>query len=181
MLEDADVARKPGSCGVAVPTAEVRIDATGEVWVRGPLLFDGYWDDAEATAEAVVDGWYRTGDLAEMDDAGYLTIVGRARDVIRTGGETVSPLEVEQVLAMHPQVADVAVVGLPDTQWGEVVCAVVVPPAGAAPPELDELQTHCAGHLARFKHPRRLVVVDSLPRTASTNQVQRRLLAERLG
>jgi fatty-acyl-CoA synthase len=181
MLEDRDVARKPGSCGVVVPTADVRLDGTGEVWVRGPLLFDGYYDDPTATAEAVVDGWYRTGDLAEVDDEGYLTIVGRARDVIRTGGETVSPLEVEQVLTMHPQVADVAVVGLPDAQWGEVVCAVVVPADGAAPPGLSELQAHCAGQLARFKHPRRLAVVDTLPRTASTNQVQRRLLAERLG
>src|SRR6185437_2489778 len=103
-----DVTRKPGSCGVVAPTADVRIDVTGELWVRGPLLFDGYYDDPVATAEAVVDGWYRTGDLAEVDDEGYLTIVGRARDVIRTGGETVSPLEVEQVLTMHPQVADVA-------------------------------------------------------------------------
>jgi fatty-acyl-CoA synthase len=181
MLEDADVARKPGSCGVPVPTAEVRVDGAGEVWVRGPLLFDGYFADPDATAEAVVDGWYRTGDLAEVDGEGYLTIVGRARDVIRTGGETVSPLEVEQVLAEHPQVADVAVVGLADVQWGEVVCAVVVPTEAAAPPGLAELQAHCAGRLARFKQPRRLAVVDSLPRTASTNQVQRRLLAERLG
>ena len=181
MLEDRDVARKPGSCGVVVPAAEVRVDGTGEVWVRGPLLFDGYFDDPEATAEAVVDGWYRTGDLADVDDEGYLTIVGRARDVIRTGGETVSPLEVEQVLATHPRVADVAVVGLPDARWGEVVCAVVVPAAGRDAPELTDLQDHCAGRLARFKQPRRLVVVDTLPRTASTNQVQRRLLAERLG
>lgn len=181
MLEDADIRRKPGSCGVAVPGAEVRLDADGQVLVRGPLLFDGYFDDPAATAEALVDGWYRTGDLAETDDEGYLTIVGRARDIIRTGGESVAPAEVEQVLATHPDVADVAVVGIPDTQWGELVCAVVVPAAGRSAPDLDQLRAFCAERLARFKHPRRLVVVDTIPRTASTNQVQRRLLAEQLG
>jgi acyl-CoA synthetase (AMP-forming)/AMP-acid ligase II len=180
MLEDRDIVRKPGSCGVVAPAAEVRLDTSGELLVRGPLLFDGYFDDPQSTEEAFVDGWYRTGDLADADDEGYLTIVGRARDLIRTGGESVAPAEVEQVLASHPGVGDLAVVGLPDLQWGEIVCAVVVPATGAAPPGLDDLRAYCAGRLARFKQPRRLVLVDAIPRTESTNQVQRRLLVEQL-
>ena len=174
-LEHADLDRKPGSCGTPAPLSEVHLDEAGEVWVRGPLLFDGYFEHREATAEALVDGWYRTGDLADVDDEGYLSIVGRARDVIRTGGETVVPAEVEAVLADHPAVRDVAVVGLPDAQWGEVVCAAVV---GAV--TLDELSAHCDGRLARFKQPRRLALVDAIPRTPATNQVQRRLLVEQL-
>ena len=180
MLEDVDIARKPGSCGAVGPTAEVRLDPSGEVLVRGPLVFDGYFDDPRSTEDAFDDGWFRTGDLAVRDEEGYLTIIGRARDVIRTGGETVAPSEVEEALAGHPSVADVAVVGLPDVQWGEIVCAVVVTSEGSSPPGLDDLRSYCGPRLARFKHPRRLVVVDAIPRTESTNQVQRRLLAEQL-
>jgi acyl-CoA synthetase (AMP-forming)/AMP-acid ligase II len=178
-LDHADIGQKPGSCGVPAPGAEVRIADDGELWVRSPVLFDGYLDDDAATAEALVHGWYRTGDLADVDGDGYLTIVGRARDVIRTGGETVSPTEVELVLHGHPGVADVAVVGLPDPSWGEVVCAIVVANPGAVPPSLADLRAHCDGSLASFKHPRRLEVIDAIPRTSSTLQVQRRLLVER--
>jgi len=181
MLEDADVDRKPGSCGVPGPGVSLRIDDHGELWVRSPVLFDGYLDDPVATAEALVDGWFRTGDLADEDAEGYLTITGRARDVVRTGGETVAPAEVEAVLATHPGVADAAVVGVADAQWGEVVCAVVVPVRGSVPPTLDDLRAHCQGRLAPFKHPRRLVITDVIPRTAATNQIQRRLIVETLG
>lgn len=180
VLEDADVTRKPGSCGVPAPGAEVRLAGGGELCVRGPLLFDRYFDDPDATAAALVDGWYHTGDLAEIDDDGYLTIVGRVRDVIRSGGETVAPAEVEMVLLEHPCVADIAVVGLADPEWGEIVCAVVVVAAGEEPPDLEALREHCDARLARYKHPRRLAVVDEIPRTAATRQVQRRLLAERI-
>jgi acyl-CoA synthetase (AMP-forming)/AMP-acid ligase II len=179
-LAHEDIRRKPGSCGVPAPWAEVRVDAGGEIWVHGPLLFDGYFGDASATAEALVDGWYRTGDMADVDDEGYLTIVGRTRDVIRTGGETVAPAEVEAVLGDLPEIADVAVVGLPDPQWGEVVCAVLVARAGYPVPTLEHLRAHCVGRLAPHKHPRRVVVVDAIPRTESTRQVQRRLLVEQL-
>lgn len=177
-LEHPDIDAKPGSCGVPAPFTEVRVDAAGEVWVRSAVLFDGYFGNEQATADALVDGWYRTGDLADVDGEGYLRIVGRARDVIRTGGESVAPGEVEAVLADHPAVQDVAVVGLPDPQWGEVVCAVVV--AAGEPPTLEDLAAHCDGRLARFKRPRRLVVVDGIPRTPATNQVQRRLLVEEI-
>ena len=176
-LDHVDIDRKPGSCGVPSPLQQVRIE-DGELWCRSPLLFDGYFDNPEATAEALVDGWYRSGDLAEIDDEGFISIVGRARDVIRTGGESVTPLEVETVLADHPAVQDIAVVGLPDAQWGEVICAVVV--AAGDPPSLDDLVAHCDGRLARFKQPRRLAVVERIPRTPATNQVQRRLLVEEL-
>jgi acyl-CoA synthetase (AMP-forming)/AMP-acid ligase II len=141
-------------------------------------LFDGYLDDPEATAACLVDGWYRTGDLVDFDN-GFLSIVGRTGDLIRTGGEAVVPGEVEAVLATHPGVAEVAVVGLPDPKWGEVVCAVVVPAEAAHPPTLEELRERCAGTLAAYKHPRALRVVDALPRTAATGQVQRRLLVDR--
>jgi acyl-CoA synthetase (AMP-forming)/AMP-acid ligase II len=178
ILEDGDIERKPGSCGTVGPGAQIRIADDGEILVRGPFLFDGYYDDPDATEAAFADGWFRTGDVADVDGDGYLSIVGRARDIIRTGGESVAPGEVEQQLAAHPRVGDVAVVGLPDPQWGEIVCAVVVTTAGEDPPALDDLRAWCDGRLARFKHPRRLVVVDSIPRTESTNQVQRRLLVE---
>jgi acyl-CoA synthetase (AMP-forming)/AMP-acid ligase II len=179
-LDDADVDRKPGSCGVPAPSMEVRIDEHGELLVRGPLLFDGYLHDPDSTATALAGGWYRTGDLAEIDGEGFLTIVGRAGELIRSGGESVAPAEVEAVLAQHEGVADVAVVGVPEPDWGEMVCAVVVARRGASPPTLDELRAHCAGELAPFKQPRRLVVVEAIPRTAATNQVQRRLLVEQV-
>jgi acyl-CoA synthetase (AMP-forming)/AMP-acid ligase II len=177
MLEDADLERKPGCAGSVAPFAEIRLGDGGELQVRGPQVFEGYYGDPTATAAAfTADGWYRTGDLAEIDGEGYVTIVGRTGDLIRTGGEAVVPGEVEAVLAEHPDVAEVAVVGVPDEAWGQLVCAVVVPAAGRDPGD-DDLAAHCDGRLARFKRPRRVVLVEELPRTASTGQVQRALLA----
>jgi acyl-CoA synthetase (AMP-forming)/AMP-acid ligase II len=176
-LAHADVFRKPGSCGVPAPSTTVRVAADGELWVTGPLLFDGYLD-ADATEAALVDGWYRSGDLADVDDEGYLSIVGRVGEVIRTGGETVAPSEVEAVVAAMRGVRDAAVVGVPDVQWGEVVCAVVVLDPGAPAPTVAEVRQHCLERLAAFKHPRRVEVVASIPRTAATNQVQRGLLLD---
>ena len=177
-LPDVDVLRKPGSVGLPSPGVELRLADDGEICVRSAYLMDGYFEDAAATAEALRDGWFHTGDLGELDLEGYLHVTGRKKDVIRTGGESVTPAEVEAALARHPRVAEVAVVGVPDVQWGEVVCAVVVP-AGSAP-TLVELQRHCEGELAPFKRPRRLELVDALPRTAATGQVQRALLVQRL-
>ena len=179
-LQHEDIGRKPGSCGVPTGLAEIHIDDSGELWVRGPLLFDGYYHNEEATAEVLVDGWYRSGDLVEADDEGYLSVIGRARDIIRTGGETVSPREVEDVLAEDPSIADVAVVGLPDSTWGELVCAVVVVKAGHQAPDVERLRAHCAGRLASFKHPRRVATAEEIPRTPATGQVQRRLIVERI-
>ena len=147
--------------------------------MRSDFLMSGYFDDEESTAAALVDGWYHTGDVGSLDDEGYLSIVGRVRDVIRSGGETVAPVEVEAVIAEHPAVAEVAVVGIPDPEWGEVVCAVVVTVPDAAI-DLAGVRAHCDGRLAGHKHPRRLEVAGSLPRTAATGQVQRTLLVERI-
>jgi fatty-acyl-CoA synthase len=181
MLADADIDRKPGSAGSVAPFTTIRIAGDGELQVRGPQVFECYDGDPEATAAAfTADGWYRTGDLARQDDEGFVTIVGRVGNLIRTGGEAVVPDEVEAVLQQHPAVADVAAVGVPDAAWGEIVCAVVVPADGAVAPTVDELAAHCDGRLARFKRPRRVVVVDEIPRTASTGQVQRRLIVDRL-
>ena len=178
-LPDADVLRKPGSVGPASPGVELRLAESGEICVRSPFLMDGYFDDPEATAAALRDGWFHTGDLGAFDADGYLSIVGRLNDVIRTGGESVSPAEVEAALAGVPGVRELAVVGIPDPGWGEVVCAVVVPEAGTAP-TLDALRAHCAGRIAGFKQPRRLESVEALPRTAATGQVQRTLLVEQI-
>jgi acyl-CoA synthetase (AMP-forming)/AMP-acid ligase II len=178
-LPDADALRKPGSVGLAAPGVLLRLSEAGEICVRSPYLFDGYFEDPEATAAALRDGWFHTGDLGERDAEGYLQVTGRIKDVIRTGGESVTPGEVEAMLARHPDVAEVAVVGVPDLQWGEIVCAVIVPVRGRAP-TLADLQKHCEARLAPFKKPRRLELVDALPRTAATRQVQRALLVQRL-
>jgi acyl-CoA synthetase (AMP-forming)/AMP-acid ligase II len=180
-LTGDDVFRKPNSCGVPSQATEVRLDPdTGELCVRGPLLFDGYYGNPEATSRALRDGWYHTGDLAAVDDEGYLSIVGRAHDVIRTGGESVVPTEVEAALQGLPGAAEIAIVGLPDDTWGEIVCAAVVAEEGAEPPSLDAARAWCSGKLANFKHPRALRLVAEIPRTPATNQIQRRLIVEAL-
>ncbi|HPG24160.1 MAG TPA: fatty acid--CoA ligase family protein, partial [Myxococcota bacterium] len=181
-LADVDVLRKPGSVGVASPNVDVRLAPDGEICVRSPYLMDGYFDDPEATSAALVDGWFHTGDLGALDAEGYLAIVGRKKEVLRTGGESVSPTEVEAVLRDAPGVEEVAIVGLPDPDWGEVLCAAVVAKAGVAEdgPSLESLRRHCEGRLAGFKQPRRIARLDALPRTAATAQVQRTLLVERI-
>ncbi len=134
----------------------MRVDDDGELWVRNATLFDGYLDDPEATAACCVDGWYRTGDLADEDDEGYLRIVGRAGDVIRTGGETVAPGRGRGGAAgPSRRWARWRWSAWPTPAWGEVVCAVVVVAPGADAPDLDDLRTLCAARLAPFKHPRR--------------------------
>lgn len=180
MLYEDHFESKPGRVGVPSLLTRARLTGAGELEVSGPLVFDGYFDDPEATAAALVDGWYRTGDLAELDADGYVTIVGRARTVIRSGGESVAPSEVEAVLATHPGVAEVAVVGVPDADYGELVTAVVVPEPGIPIPTLADLREYAADRLAGFKLPRRLETVEALPRTAATGQVQRHLLVARL-
>ncbi|MGQ0803353.1 MAG: class I adenylate-forming enzyme family protein [Actinomycetota bacterium] len=179
VLAHVDVLRKPGSVGLPQAGVDVRLTDEGEVCVHSELLMDGYFEQLDETAAALRDGWYHTGDVGALDDEGYLSIIGRARDVIRTGGETVAPSEVEAVLADHPAVSEVAVVGVPDPQWGEVVCAVVVATPGASV-DVEGLRAHCDGRLAGFKHPRRLALADELPRTPATGQIQRTLLVERL-
>ena len=172
-----DIFRKPGSVGPPALGSEVRLGEGGELLVRNPVLMNGYFRDPEATAAALAGGWFHTGDLAEVDDEGYVSIVGRASDVIRTGGESVAPVEVDLVLQRMPGVADAAVAGVPDAHWGEVICAFVVTGPGDTV-DLGALRQHCEGKLAPFKHPRRLMLVDALPRTGATRQIQRRILVE---
>jgi fatty-acyl-CoA synthase len=141
----------------------VRTGEVGEVWVRGPNLLCGYWKDPDSPAFA--DGWFHTGDLARCDEAGFYEIVGRSKDMIISGGENVYPAEIENLLADCPMVLESAVVGEPDARWGEVVVAVVVRKPGA---DLDAAQVLQLfdGRLARFKHPKRVVFCDALPKTA---------------
>lgn len=178
-LPDIDVTRKPGSVGVPPAGVDLKLTAAGEICVRSDYLMDEYFDATPATSDALRDGWYHTGDVGALDDEGYLSVVGRLRDIIRTGGESVAPSEVEAALADHPAIEEVAVVGIPDPQWGEVVCAVVVLRKDQSL-TLEQAQSHCEGRLAGFKRPRRLECVDALPRTAATQQVQRTLLVERI-
>jgi acyl-CoA synthetase (AMP-forming)/AMP-acid ligase II len=179
-LRDPDLFTHPGSVGHPIPGVRAKVADDGELLIASDRLMSGYFDLPAETDEAIRDGWYHTGDLAEQDDEGYLTIVGRKKEVIRTGGETVAPVEVEAALAGYPGLADLAVVGVPDAQWGEVVCAVVVLAEGAVLPGPTDLRAYLGDRLAPHKHPRRVVGVDMLPRTSATGQVQRARLVQQL-
>jgi o-succinylbenzoate---CoA ligase len=155
-LAPADAGRKVGSAGRPLLTSHVRIE-DGEILVQGPTVSRGAIDP---------DGWLHTGDLGHIDDEGFLYVTGRRSEVIVTGGENVMPAEVEAVLLSHPAVADAAVVGRPDPEWQEAVCALVVLAGGAETSE-EELRSHCTESLARFKVPKQVDFVSGLPRTAS--------------
>ena len=173
---DTDADRET-TVGRALPHTEVRIADTGELCLRGPRVTRGYNDLPEETARAIdADGWLHTGDLASIDDRGYVRVEGRLKDMIKRGGENIAPAEVEACLAEHPGVAEAAVVGLPDERWGEIVVAYVRPSGG--PPDVAELVGHCREHLASFKLPRRWAFVDSMPLTAS-GKIRRAELRER--
>ncbi len=134
----------------------------------------GYFRDEDATRRTIADGWLHTGDLGRMDGEGYVFLVGRKKEIIIRGGENVSPLEVEEIICRHPSVRDVAVGGLPDRIWGEVVAACVVTDGTASE---QELIGYCRQHMADFKVPARIAFVDELPRNA-TGKVLRRNLAQ---
>jgi len=154
--------RRPGTIGFPFPGVDLRFEGE-EILVRGPTVFGGYWGRPAATAERMADGWFRTGDLAMVDD-GYVTILGRDSDLIVSGGYNVYPAEVEDVLLTHPAVAEVAVTGTPSDEWGEAVTAWVV--ADGDPPTQDELMAFASGLLAPYKRPRLVHFVDELPRNA---------------
>jgi acyl-CoA synthetase (AMP-forming)/AMP-acid ligase II len=135
-------------------------------------MMSGYYALPEQTAGVLNDGWYYSGDLAERDEEGFYSITGRRREIIRSGGETIAPEEVEAALSSFPGIREVAVVGLPDASWGELVCAAVVLEPGRAVPAVEELRRHVSG-LASFKHPRKVVVLETLPCTAAMNKIQR--------
>jgi acyl-CoA synthetase (AMP-forming)/AMP-acid ligase II len=187
-LRPRDVLRKPTSVGRPVVNVDVSLVAAdgspvgagevGEIVCRSEFNMLGYWRMPEATAAAMRDGWLHTGDLGTFDEDGFLHIAGRAREMIKCGGENIYPAEVERCLLEHPSVAEAAVFGVPDERWGEIVVAAVVPQAGATLAE-DEVVEHVRSQLAGYKKPRQVLVLDALPRTASTRQVQKTLLRER--
>jgi acyl-CoA synthetase (AMP-forming)/AMP-acid ligase II len=176
MARGTSVFDRPGTVGrpnpyvvVAIRRAEGRLAAPeeeGEIVVGGPTVMAGYYRDRAATAAAVRDGWLHTGDRGRQDADGYLFITGRVKDLIITGGENVSPVEVEDVLRAHPDVDDVAVIGTPHPKWGEQVTAIVVVRAGARP-DAAAIADFAGTRLAGFKKPRRVEFVDALPRNAA--------------
>ncbi|MBI3972751.1 MAG: AMP-binding protein [Chloroflexi bacterium] len=168
--------RVVGPDGERVATGEV-----GEVVARGPTLMAGYWEMPERTAEALAGSWLHSGDLGKLDHEGYLFLSGRAKDVIVTGGEKVYPLEVEKLIKRFPGVADVALIGVPDPEWGESVLACIVRESSAAGAQLNAtaLQRFVRGRLAGYKCPRYVEFVDALPITSATNKVQKAVLGAR--
>jgi acyl-CoA synthetase (AMP-forming)/AMP-acid ligase II len=165
-LDPAARASRLGRAGAPALGVRLRVDDEGEVLARSNVVMDGYWHQPEETAKAIVDGWFRTGDGGTIDDGSYLTISDRKKDVIISGGENVSSIEVEDCLFSHPAVAEVAVIGVPDERWGETVKALVVCAAGATATE-EELIAHCRDHLAHYKCPTSIELRDGLARTAT--------------
>jgi acyl-CoA synthetase (AMP-forming)/AMP-acid ligase II len=157
---------------------DLGFEEAGELLIRGEPLFSGYWRDPGATAAAFAEGgWYRTGDIGKLTADGYLYILDRATDMIISGGENIYPAEVEAVLARHPAVADVAVLGRPDPAWGEAVHAVIIPAAGQAVPA-GEIIAWCRDRLAHFKCPKSVEFTDTLPRTTTGKVLKRELRAQ---
>jgi fatty-acyl-CoA synthase len=165
-LDPPDRAAKLSRAGAPALGVRLEVDEEGEVLARGNVIMDGYWTQPEDTAKAIVDGWFHTGDGGHLDDDNYLTIADRKKDVIISGGENVSSIEVEDCLFSHDAVAEVAVIGVPDEKWGETVKALVVLGAGASATEA-ELIEHCRGRLAHYKCPTSVEFRDELARTAT--------------
>ena len=144
---------------------DVGVDEVGEIVYRGTCVMNRYWDDPAATAEAFAGGWFHSGDLVRRDADGFLFVVDRIKDMIISGGENIYCAEIENALSWHPDLAEVTVVGRPDDVWGEVPVACIVPVEGAAAPTLADVRGFLENRLARYKHPKDLVVLDQLPRT----------------
>jgi len=185
--DSALLKRKAGSCGLPFMTVEAKIvddegkelpnGNTGELWLRGPCITGGYWNQPETTTKAFSDGWFMTGDAAVKDTDGFYYIADRKKDMYISGGENVYPAEIEAAICELAHVAECAVVGVPDAQWGEVGRVYVVPVPGRAI-TAEEIISHCARRLAKFKIPKSAVITDSLPRTAS-GKLQKHLLKSR--
>ena len=187
-LPPEDVRRKPGSVGFPLFHVEVKIikedrecgaDEVGELLIRGSHVCKGYWHNPDETAKAIRDGWLYTGDLARRDSEGYYYIVGRSKDMIISGGENIYPAEVESAIAAHESVAEVALIGIPDEKWGEVGRAVVVIANGESITQ-DELIKFCGERLAKYKVPKSIVFVDSIPKTGA-NKVDKLELVRTYG
>jgi fatty-acyl-CoA synthase len=184
MLGPEDQLRKPGSCGRAVLNVETRVvdDAmndvrpgeVGEIVHRSPHLMLGYFHDDERTRAAFAGGWFHSGDLATIDAEGYITVVDRKKDMIKTGGENVASREVEEMIYRLPSVSEVAVVGVPHPRWVEAVIAIVVPKPGQ-PLNEEQVLAHCQQHLAGFKVPKAVRFTLALPKNPSGKLLKREL------
>ena len=181
--------KRLGSIGRALGDTEVKIfdedgseqpvDEVGEIVARGPRVMKGYWKAEEATNSTIRNGWLYTGDIGYMDEAGYIFLSGRAKDIIIRAGENISPEQVEATLHSHPAIDEAAVIGVPDPQWGETVRAIVALKAGAQASEADIIE-HCRGQLASFKKPESVIFVDALPRNP-LGKVLKRVLRDEYG
>jgi fatty-acyl-CoA synthase len=190
VLEGDDAIRKMGSVGLRVPLIAARVvddemndvapGEIGEIVYRGPTLMAGYWNNAEGTAAALEGGWFHSGDLVRQDDDGFFYVVDRKKDMIISGGENIYCAEVENVLAGHPQIADVAIIGARHERWGETPVAVVVAADPGQPPTLESVTEFTRDRLASYKKPTSLVVVDELPRNAA-GKVLKHELRDRYG
>ncbi|MFE3289914.1 fatty-acid--CoA ligase FadD5 [Rhodococcus sp. NPDC059234] len=180
VLDGEDALRKLGSVGKVIPTIQARIvddemndvpvGTVGEIVYRGPTMMSGYWRNPAATGDAFAGGWFHSGDLVRQDEEGFVFVVDRKKDMIISGGENIYCAEVENALFSHPKVLEAAVIGRPDPKWGEVPVAVVA--LQGEDLTLDELSAFLDDRLARYKHPKELVVVDALPRNASGKVVK---------
>jgi acyl-CoA synthetase (AMP-forming)/AMP-acid ligase II len=148
---------------------------TGEVVIKAPFVMKEYWNRPEATAEAFDRGWFRTGDIAEIDEDGFIFIKDRIKDMIISGGENIYPAEVENVIIAHPAISEVAVIGLPDEKWGEIACAIVV--GNQDETSEEDIIACCAEKLSRYKLPKKVIFIDAIPRNPA-GKVLKRVLRE---
>ena len=180
--------KRLGSIGKPLPDVEVRImdevgtllpaEVVGEIVARGERIMKGYWKQEDATSATIdKDGWLHTGDLGYADEGGYIFLAGRAKDIIKRGGEMISPEELENIILSHPKVEDIAIIGVPDQEWGERVRAVVVPFDEGDKPSLDEIAELVRSRTASFKKPESVVFVDELPRNPM-GKILKRVLRE---
>jgi fatty-acyl-CoA synthase len=186
-LNEEDALRKMGSIGFANFYTQVRlvdeagndvpVGSVGELWLKGPMCMKGYWNNAQATSETLRDDWLATGDLARCDDEGYFYIVGRKKEMYKSGGENVYPVEIEKVIRQCDGVREVAVIGVPDEKWGEVGKAFLVLEKQLQHDlnALEKIQQHCQIHLAKFKIPKHFQIVDGLPKGDSGKILKREL------
>ena len=186
MAQKADLPKHLGYAGRALPYGDLKIMKSeaeqalpgelGEIWMRGAAVTPGYWNRPDATAEAFVGNWLKSGDIGRLDETGRLSVEDRIKDMYISGGENVYPAEVESVLLAHPDMREIAIIGLPDVKWGEVGCAVVATVSGEQL-SIEEIHQQCKGKLARFKWPKQVVHTDALPRN-STGKVQKFVLRQ---
>ncbi len=187
VIDSENAIEKAGSCGLPFFHNEIRVVDTdgnevganelGEVLIAGTNLMKGYWNRPEATAETIKNGWLYSGDMARMDEDGFLYIMDRKKDMIISGGENIYPAEIEDLLMSHPKIADVGVIGFPDEKWGEAIKAIVVLRQGEQMGE-QELIDWCQGRIAKFKIPKKAVFAEEIPRTP-TGKILKRVLREK--